>query len=253
MYIERNIFLSPTNDVIAPLCISVGKLNPFLGIFPDHEKLLLQHIYITSDEAIEKGNWVITRGGIRYVTSINNKETFTDDGKVSGLEPSALCHLVDYKLIIATTNKSLKIHTKEQWNLVSGLSTTFHKVNQLPEPSLEWLNWANYFIEQYNLGNIITKVMVEYCEQFICQKCGNVQYNDSDCNNCESNRVHLKYKLKVNSDNTINIRYIKNSWSREDMTNIAKLSYNKALKSVGYSQIKFGEWFDKWIEQNLNI
>jgi len=235
MYIERNIFLSPTNDVIAPLCISVGKLNPFLGIFPDHEKLLLQHIYITSDEAIEKGNWVITRGGIRYVTSINNKETFTDDGKVSGLEPSALCHLVDYKLIIATTNKSLKIHTKEQWNLVSGLSTTFHKVNQLPEPSLEWLNWANYFIEQYNLGNIITKVMVEYetvtdyitvCHQVV------PTYNNI---------------LKVNSDNTINIRYIKNSWSREEVIELINKSIRETLRMDGLCD----KLPNNWIEQNL--
>jgi hypothetical protein len=67
------------------------------------------HIYITSDEEIKEGDWVIANGGIRFVASINNykSKTFTDDGTISKQAPSSYCHLKHYKKIILTTDQDL--------------------------------------------------------------------------------------------------------------------------------------------------
>ena len=68
-----------------------------------------QHIYITSDEEIKKGDWVITNGGFRFVTKLNNDKikSFIDDGTISKQFPSPYCRLEYYKKIILTTDLDL--------------------------------------------------------------------------------------------------------------------------------------------------
>jgi hypothetical protein len=66
-------------------------------------------MYITNSEEIKEGDWVITNGGLRFVTSINNdkSKTFTDDGSISKQSPSPYCYLEHYKKIILTTDQDL--------------------------------------------------------------------------------------------------------------------------------------------------
>lgn len=121
------------------------------------------------------------------------------------------------KKIIATTNKSLhKIP-----NSVPGFN--FPDKLGLPKPSQEFIE---LFIKNYNADNPITKVMVEY--------------------------IHLGgtgsgYVLKLNPYNTINIKTIKDSWSRDEhIADIKRIiqSYQNT-NSYGIKDL------DKWIEQNL--
>jgi len=67
------------------------------------------HIYITNSEEIKEGDWVITNGGLRFVTKLNNDKikSFTDDGTISKQSPSPQCHLEFYKKIILTTDQDL--------------------------------------------------------------------------------------------------------------------------------------------------
>lgn len=118
------------------------------------------------------------------------------------------------KKIIATTNKSLKIIT----GIVgSGTGFTLFQPSQL---------FIEKFVEEYNKGSVITEVMVEY-EPIGAYS--NPKY-DSD------------YRLKVNSkDNTITIRKIKDSWSREEVEKLCR----EARYTTGVVEI------DKWIEKNL--
>lgn len=83
-----------------------------------------------------------------------------------------------YKLVIASTDKSLG----------------------LPQPSKEWIE---YYISEHNKGNIITEVMVEY----------GIDYEKEANQNSSEGGVSYEYfSLKVNSDNTINLKPVEDTW-----------------------------------------
>jgi len=125
-----------------------------------------QDLYFTSDELIKKG-WK----GIAYKNNVKGKifkHFYTENTWYN-----------DAEIVVVSTDKSLG----------------------LPEPSIEWIQ---YYIQEYNKGNIITKVMVEY---------------DYTLGNEEDERGNLipVEIFKVNPDNTINIKSIKDSWTREEV------------------------------------
>lgn len=88
-----------------------------------------------------------------------------------------------YKKIIASTDKSLKeyhIQVEERFQ------------QSLPQPSKEWIE---YFVSEYNKGNIMDEVMVEYEDYAL-----NVITDEE------------LYRPKVNPDNTINIKPVEETW-----------------------------------------
>lgn len=130
------------------------------------------HLYFLSDEEIKKGDWCYDE---------YNKVVFQN--KSAGTPGAS-------KKITATTDKSLMY-------LESDYSFNF------PKPSEEF---TEYFVEEYNKGNVITEVEVE---------CENI---DMDFDHNEPNGIKWVNVLKVNPDNTINIKPKKDSWSREEIT-----------------------------------
>jgi hypothetical protein len=97
-----------------------------------------------------------------------------------------------YREILATTDKSLG----------------------LPSPSDGFIR---KFIEKYNAGTPITKVMVEYEEYPI------TTYGMSD------GEPETDTRLKVDKDNCITIRPVKESWTREELPIEAMKEYNELL------------------------
>lgn len=104
----------------------------------------------------------------------------------------------------------------------------------IPHPSQSFIE---KFVEEYNKGNVITEVMVEY----------EYSYRKNDDGEDIGFPVHEPLVLKINpKDNTITIRKIKDSWSREEVIELLH-------KRMEYT---FGEDYDKsttdkWIEENL--
>ena len=101
------------------------------------------------------------------------------------------------------------------------------------------------FIEEYNKGNQITEVLVEvdHCDGRgvdINKLCELV-----DCKLCNG-------FIKINSDNNIHIKSIKDSWSREehisDIQKICKLLYFSANRDIDFST---EEELSKWVYENL--
>lgn len=146
-----------------------------------------QHIYITSDEEIKDGDYCYNRElkvFFKYFKSerLHHIDNNFNDGKLVK--------------IIATTNTLLDIvKYTEGGNIINGGHPCL-----LPHPSQQFIQ---YYIEEYNKGNVITKVNVEYEQPF--------PENESifDC-------------LKVNPDNTINIKPIKDNWNNIDLTEFFK-------------------------------
>ena len=93
-----------------------------------------QHLYFLSDEEIKVGDWMLHNLEEKPI-QWNGEET----------NPS----VYGYKKIIATTDKSIILPER------------FPSFTYLPQPSQSFIE---KFVEEYNKGNRITEVMVEYEE-----------------------------------------------------------------------------------------
>ena len=124
-----------------------------------------------------------------------------------------------FKKVIATTNKTLSQTNR----------------TEIPQPSEQFIQ---KFVEEYNKGNIITDVLVEY------ELISNEEYFGNTVNP-DDDVPYFDERLKINhKDNTITIKKVKDSYTKEEVEN---LIYT-AMKDRCYTTI--AEW-KKWIEENL--
>jgi len=131
-----------------------------------------QHLYIISDEEIKEGDQFLHNIGEKSI-HIYSKIAHKD----------FLCK----EKIIASTNSNLLLPTIDfkDWN---------GKTRNLLTLSKEFIS---LYIEEYNKGNIIEEVEVEYEDKLHYE---NTIYKDSN-----------KQTLKLNSNNEINVKLIKES------------------------------------------
>ena len=193
----------------------------------------IQHLYITSDEEIKdnfKGFAMVTvRDNIRihYLVEVivteQNQCYCKEDRKFS-------FEYYSVKPIIATTDKSITIpgyNSFDEDDIVNCY---------LPQPSKQFIE---KYIEEYNKGNVINDVLVEYKNIF-----------DTRINIVDDGSIipDNHFKLKVNhKDNTITIKKVKDSWNREEV--IELISDWTRMKSG--LNINLPNNFDNWIETNL--
>jgi hypothetical protein len=116
-----------------------------------------------------------------------------------------------YREILATTDKSLG----------------------LPSPSDGFIR---KFIEKYNAGTPITKVMVEYEEYPI------TTYGMSD------GEPETDTRLKVDKDNCITITSIKETWTREEVEKVIHAICGTMYKA---NTLYAPHTVQEWIDQNL--
>lgn len=186
-------------------------------------------IYITSEEKIKNSSipcWTVNKHYdiVRYFTL----EMITDLSEKSCLT-----------ILIATTNKSITI--------------PFSKGKSYPEPSVSFIT---KYIEEYNKGNIITDILIEYNEP-VCKcdsmdKVFNCPFSSSDdsCHKPNPNNDFYGLKPKVNTkDNTITIKKIKDSWNREEIMDFS-FKVKKFINNTNYYQIT-DDKFKDWINENL--
>lgn len=171
---------------------------------------LFKHIYIVSDDELKDGNW--------HLDLALEGSNF--------MKPRKTLHKIDRvdkncKKIIATTDESF----------YEGKLCLFPKLSRA---------FIEKFVEEYNKGNHITKVMVEYNE-----------YDDGD-RDADGYPIS-KYRPKVNfKDNTITIKKVKDSWNRDEVIELL----TKAIKDCEEYEL-FNHWsgkyrnLDKWIEENI--
>lgn len=114
-----------------------------------------------------------------------------------------------FKKIIATEQLDC---TGDRIPVINDVANMMLRLPQLPE------SFIQYFVEQYNKGNVITKVMIE-CEWFMDRN-GTKPYHVEDSGECVN-----EVRLKANSDNTINWKPIKDSWTRDEIIEALNESY----------------------------
>jgi hypothetical protein len=180
-----------------------GKKAGTIGLFRDTKNLVhnirgkdiprgdIYELYITSDEEIKEGDWVLnTLHKNECIHQIENNKSSVDYHT----------QRKQYKKIIATTD-TLGIAPFGGQDIL--------EVPQIPQ------SFIDTFIEEYNKGNVIDKVLVEYETK---------TYADVTNKNIEIDEdIKIDYKFniipKINLNNTINISLIEEEkkYSRKDI------------------------------------
>lgn len=228
-YIEHDLVMLPTKEKsnIHSYMYDLSLLNTLKETYQmngNSQISYAKHLYITSNDEIKEGDWVFDPIGNR-VAQIR--------------EVSKKGYNFGAKKIIATTDSSLWEHDD---------TVPYPKTRPaLPQISQEFIE---YFVEEYNKGNIITKVLIEYKEDVEQTKVKNSKIPFSVSKYHPDNSI---YTPVINPDNTINIKSVEvKMYSREEVIKLM----NKSI-DIGYNYCKNDRpvhtrtFIDKWIEENL--
>lgn len=173
-----------------------------------------QHLYITSDEEIRESDWMINK----------NRDTLYQCDAI-GVKHD----LKNWNKVVATTNSQLLVYCDSVVGYKGLEEQEADRCFPLPQVDQSFIS---RYMSEYNKGNKIEKIEVEY-EKYD---------HDEEWSEIGGAYETCRERLKINPDNTINIKPIKESWSREEVVEILhrfrKETYN------GYSA-------QKWINQNL--
>lgn len=246
---ESILLLNPTTNKFGLTKETSRKIYPIeeyikLGFIP-------QHLYIISDDEIKEDDWVIHLGNPYFQFKENMR--------------NLLCK--ECKKVIATTDTSLK-----QFIYTTMVIDEGDIYQSLPQPSQQFIE---KYIEEYNKGNIIIDVLVEYEQDYTNRNCstcslgtdGTCELNlEKKC--CSSTNNATKhgdywiscldgeedseiYKIKVTpKDSTITIKKLKDSWNREEVIE-QMWSVYKAANTIFEDESALRVEFNNWIDQNL--
>ena len=198
------VVMLPTNEKTKYLMVysdvekTKGKL--ILNGLKNDEYKEYQNFYIISDDEIKEGDWFINDlNQIKKCTSRDTEGHIDFEGGFN-TKPSSC------KKIIATTDTSLGNYIWNQtnkkakpYNVQQNIETTKKVFIPLPQPSQQFIQ---KFVEEYNKGNIITDVLVEY------ELISNEEYFGNTINP-DDDVPYFDENLKINpKDNSLNICFI---------------------------------------------
>ena len=223
---RANVLLIPTEKATCLFSNNDRLANYHKPQLGDGKDVVNYELYIISDDEIKELDYYLHP----------NMQTISQHGvndKLTGYE-----EIKASKKIIATTNSSLKYNTeigRKERQFGDGELESINFELPLPQPSQSFIE---VFVREYNKGNIITDVMVEY-EQMS---------QDEKRKQADGINSYSINKLKINpKNNTINIKLIKDSWSRDEVYNLMEEAWirGEADKSMDYTVR------EKWIQENL--
>lgn len=190
-------------------------------------------LYFIIDERPKTGEWFIILDGTNSLKQCTSVEEQYINFKEGFCTRPSVCWKV-----IATTDKNLKIIKKvtnpaiQEHILIGNVCSTYEDV--LPQPSESFIQ---KYISEYNKGNTITEVMVDYETKLEW-----VYSHSGDRIQEESNPF-----IKVDKNNCITITRCKDSWSGEEVVKLLKSLYTEF---ASYPTMNL-DLRDNWINQNL--
>ena len=218
----------PTDKAQDSIVDCSNKLQYFKGFFTQ-EYLKSQgksshHLYITSDDKIEVGDWYIdTQTNTVYRCDSHKESLSTDD-------------FDEFKKIIATTDSKLKLPQPSQ-----SFIEEYCRKGGIDELDVEYEVTPSLKTgDNYNIGGEVREVTDVWLGT------NDAWYVSTPNNHAWSCPIELKPKLT--SDNTINIHPIKDTWTRGEVYKIAKVAYRMGAQNHEDATI---ERFDKFIKENL--
>lgn len=212
MFKRCKVVMLPTEKATWPNCIWLGRISGQLNFDHSHDNfpcsinsidnsMLPQHLYILSDDEIEKNDWYFNQIVRRDIENNIYPEGVVP---IKCTNESDTCNELKCIKIIATTDCSLSIPLIPQ-------------------------SFINKYVNEYNKGNKIEKCMVEY-----------QMYNRSIpfTYNSDPDSSYVHYELKLNPNNTINIKFIRDNWTKEELNESAMCFYNKYHGILNQSDIQ---------------
>lgn len=176
------------------------------------------NLYIVSDEEIKVGDWFLCGSEVHKCTGNYSLKVSSYVKCKKGDCSVEIC-----KKIIATTDTSISKPEKGyNWDRVV-----------YPQPSQGFIE---KYIKEYNKGNIITDILVEYEEYGAWVNRG----QDFEC---------TSIKPKILPNNIITIHPIKNSWTKEEVEHL--LFKYAEEEHAWFSNKSETDSFNKWIKENL--
>lgn len=244
MFKKANVVMLPTNEKAKVGMINFADFNrkgyqlELIHYITNGEGLKPQHLYIISDEEIKEGDWFISNPNtiVCSLTTIEKSEGITfnsnDSERIISKNGTRQQYLSRCRKIITSTDSSLN----------------------LPQPSQSFIQ---KYIEEYNKGNIITDVMVEYEEWYSAKM--PIDFMDrldlTQGMPIIDGTQTIELKIKINSkDNTVTIKKVKNSWTKEEVKQIAwEIFTNKSPKiPISLIESKLIPEFEILFNQILN-
>ena len=218
-HIKCNVVMLPHNNIDTILTMYLDVNKKPIELSKNNSKLQYhtnQHLYITSNEEIKEGDYYLK----------------PDDNNIWIRNKNSNIITIGSKKIIATTDELYLSELFPVDNEIHSLTS------RLPQPSQQFIE---KYIEEYNKGNIIAEVLVEVEE--IKHYSGSVDSLDMD-----DDYDYIEYKLKLDSQNQITIRKVKDSWNREEVIDLCRSAY--LYGEQGALKLHNGI-FKEWIEENL--
>lgn len=221
---KRQVVMVPTDKKVTDKPFSVGitlcndgKLRIGNPVGTSESR---QELYILSDENLEVCDWCydsINKIIIQFnnttacILANNQKEKYNNKS---------------FFKIIATTDKSLEICQ----NIKSEYCNNSEIIGcNLPQPSQSFIT---KFIDEWNKGNKITEVMVEFEE---------IETEDYLDITVDMYDEDIEYQLKIDKNNEITITMVKDNYSIEEIINDIEQAMIQGLTLAQYR--------DKWILQ----
>lgn len=226
MWKEHQLVMLPTDKAENALIESISALN-LHGLnklhysnqyltqeYLNHINCKSYHLYILSNDEIKKDDW-----GYDDIM----KKVFKHNSNLP-LKPGN-----EFKKIIATTDNSLKTYNTEY--------------DPRSKTGREWLflpklheSFINTFVNQYNKGIVIDKVEVEYELDTYVDNNKTYHYSDG------------RVKIKLNSDNTINVKEIvEKTFTKEEVIELV-MSLTSTPSDI--SKESATHMVDYWIKEN---
>lgn len=244
-----------------------GKLK-YLNLPFTNNSWIGQHLYFLSDDKITEGDWFydITTGKILKCSRVSDHRIYfykngrDNDGYeyVTGYETS--------KKIIATTDESLMWLDTSWKNPELGRPNGVYRPIAKPSES-----FIQHYITEYKKGNQIQEVLVEYIKEYEVEHfySKETQWFREPSIFIAGHKSWFQKQGKVrevpktNTDNTINIKPQKDSWSREEVETLCRDAFQAGctIQNLICKSIETGEDLllnrddvlgeNNWIKENL--
>ena len=232
---QCNVVMLPTNEKAR-----IGEIT---------SNLTMPDLFIMNDRVFKAWNTPYHNNTVDSSHLIGNNLYFTSDEEIKEGEPYTFTFetfdeiietRVETKLIVGYSyNKDVEVRKK----IIASTDISLG----LPQPSTAFIE---KYINEYNKGNIIERVMVDYYKGHV-----NV-YKESipiDCKVSYFNEFGEFEGLKVSKDNTITISKVKDAWSRAEVIALIDEAYQLGYNSP-HSEIPDLEEMNElnhWISKNL--
>lgn len=215
----------------------------FTKEYLDYNQAKSYHLYFLSDEAIKGGDWMYNHDIEPSILQCIGKGSLRGWRKIIATTDKSLVPFVEKTPV--SENKEFNQKFRKNADSLYELQKTLAAKLGLAQPSQSFME---KFVEEYNKGNVITEVLVEYKEDGIT--CG-ARRSGKDCFGCQGFcDWEYIFTLKVDPKyNTITIRKVKDSWNKEEIMTLLEGAWNGG--AFWGSSKPNSHYFDKWIEENL--